>query len=216
MFTDYPTYSRYRTLMLMNPMFEGEDVYALQTALLDLKLLTSTDCDGKLGPKTSDAIKRAQQSLVSPTQAMIIDSAAGGITQTAIVQHICENRRLKYKLIKGLPFGPCMHESSCRVGSYSPQHYSDIGYDAGVTQRNTMFTPPKEGFNVPESIDALSANLRNYYDKFAGVSKDRRRWALATGSWNAPAYACFIAKEEGASGVSRRECAQPGSTARAT
>jgi peptidoglycan hydrolase-like protein with peptidoglycan-binding domain len=217
MFEDYPDYFLYRTLKLTSPRFQGEDVYALQTALVDMGMLASFDvCDGILGPQTSEAIKRAQEKLRATDAVIVVDGAAGGVTQTAITRLICENHRIKYKLPKGLPFGQCMHESSCRVGSYSPVHYNDIGYDAGVAQRNTIFTPAKEGFNVPASIDTLGANLRKFYDKFAGLEHERRRWELAAGSWNAPAFACFIAREEGASGVSRRECAQPGHNARTT
>lgn len=212
MFTAYPTYPTFRTLKLMRPYMQGEDVYALQTALVELKLLPSFDeCDGVLGPRTSDAIQRAQSKLNSALNPVVADGAAGGVTQIALVKKISADHRTKYHLPEGLPFGQCMHESSCRVGIYSPLHGDT--YDAGVAQRNTEFTPPPEGFNVPKSIDALGENLRKYFDKFAGLEHERRRWALAAGSWNAPAFACYLANEEGAS-VSKRECARPSEVSR--
>jgi hypothetical protein len=214
MFTAYPTYSPYRTLKLMSPYMQGEDVYALQTALHELKLLPSLDeCDGLLGPKTAAAIKSAQSMINTALEPVLADGAAGGVTQIALVKKISSDHRGKYRLPSGLPFGQCMHESSCRVGNYSPPHGDT--YDAGVAQRNTQFTETEQAFNVPLSIDALGNNIRRYYDKFQGVRKDWRRWELATGAWNAPAFACWIANEEGAS-VPRRETARPSSEARRT
>jgi hypothetical protein len=207
MFTAYPTFDRYRTLMLLSSRMTGEDVYALQTALKEFGVLSGT-ADGILGPITSDAIKSAQARLT-----LAVDGKAGNATQTALVRNLTEKLRVDFKLPHGLLFGQCLHESSCRVGNYSPLHGET--YDAGVAQRNTEFTKPQDGFNVPLSIDALGANLRKFYDKFAGVSNDRRRWQLAAGSWNAPAYACYIAKQEGAK-VSLRECARPSDSARVT
>jgi hypothetical protein len=67
---------------------------------------------------------------------------------------------------------------------------------------------------VPDSIEALGALIREHFDLFDGVA-EARRWALAQGAWNAPAYSCWIANEEGAH-VSRSRCAKPGDTARST
>ena len=66
---------------------------------------------------------------------------------------------------------------------------------------------------MPLSVDALGVNERKYYDKYAGVKDVKRRWMLAAGAWNAPAYACYMANEEGAN-VPKNETARPGPTAR--
>jgi hypothetical protein len=205
MFTEYPTYPTYRTLKLMTPRMSGEDVYALQTAMKEFGSFAG-DTDGILGPLTADAIKGTQARLT-----LAVDGLCGNNTQTGLVRNLTEKLRADFNLPRGLLFSQCLHESSCRVGNYSPLHGST--YDAGVAQRNTEFTKPEDGFNVPLSIDALGANLRKFYDKFEGVRDEARRWELASGSWNAPAYACFIANEEGAR-VSRRECAKPSDNAR--
>jgi peptidoglycan hydrolase-like protein with peptidoglycan-binding domain len=208
MFEKRPTYSPYRTLKLVSPRMQGEDVYALQTAMEDIGTFDH-ESDGVLGPITAQSISLTQRKL-----GLYVDGACGGMTQTALVKRICEAHRTKFKLPKGLPYGQCMHESSCRVGNYSPVHASDGGYDAGVAQRNTAYTKPEFGFNVPESIDALASNLRKYFDKFRGLEHEERRWELAAGAWNAPAFACYIARQEGADGVSRSETAKPSDNAR--
>src|SRR4051794_20933443 len=141
MFTDHPTYSPYRTLRLTDPHMHGEDVYALQSALHAVGVI-GEDWDGVLGPQTAKAIKSAQSKLK-----ISIDGLAGGGTQIALARFVCNQYRQRYSLPVGLPFGQCMHESSCRLGNYSPKHDGDE-YDAGVAQRNTAFTPPKDGFNV--------------------------------------------------------------------
>jgi hypothetical protein len=64
------------------------------------------------------------------------------------------------------------------------------------------------------SISALGADIRRHYDLFAGLPT-RRRWALAQGAWNAPAFACYIARQEGAFKVTTSMTLRPGTTARA-
>lgn len=208
MFDAYPTYDRYRTLRLTRPLQHGEDVYALQTALTALGVSPGAH-DGILGERTSNAITAAQVALD-----ITVDGLAGGGTQTALARRLTDKARTRYYLPRGLAFGQVSHESGCRVGNYSPQR-QDGSYDAGVAQRNTRYTPAEEGFTVPASIDALGARLRRYFDKFAGLEA-RRRWELAAGAWNAPAYACWIAREEGATDVPVGETAKPGPIARAT
>jgi hypothetical protein len=118
---------------------------------------------------------------------------------------------IENNLATGLLRGQLEHESSWRLGNYSMQ-YGDRSYDAGVAQRNTNFTAAKDGFNAPESIDALAVNIRQFYDKYAGVS-EARRWGLAAGAWNAPAYASWLANEAGAH-VPRNQTKQPSAAAR--
>src|SRR5580765_155404 len=161
MFTNYPRYDRYRTLKLMptsQPMMEGEDVYALQTAL------KSVGCDplgydGILGPNTAKAIKLAQSAL-----AIVVDGLAGPGTQTALCKKISIRETELCHLPAGLLMGQLTHESSCRLGNYSDLR-SDGTFDAGVAQRNTLHTPMIDGFNVGDSILELASTERKYFDK---------------------------------------------------
>lgn len=207
MFETVPTYDRYRTLRRTAPMMRGEDVYALQTGLHALGYNPGT-ADGILGDQTAAAIRAAQSGL-----GVTVDGLAGGGTQTAIAKKAADRARVLYSLPVGLAFGQIMHESSCRLGNYSPAR-SDGTYDAGVAQRNTKLTPAKNGFDVPTSVDALGARARQYFNKFAGLPL-KRRWELAAGAWNAPAYACWIAKNEGATKVATAETAKPSEASRA-
>lgn len=209
LFVEFPAYGRYRTLTFTDPLTEGEDVYALQTALQAFGEDPGV-IDGILGRNTFSAIVNAQGKLK-----IVRDGRAGGVTQTELTHNLADRARVKYSLPKGLVFGQLSHESGCRVGNYSPQR-ADGTFDAGVAQRNTKYTKPRDGFAVPSSIDALGSNLRKYYDKYVGVNQIGRRWALAAGAWNAPAFANWIARSEGAKSISTNETLRPGSTARET
>lgn len=195
MFTTYPTYFRYRTLGLTNPMMRGEDVYALQTALEECGYPCGAP-DGILGPITAKRITEFQAEM-----RLVSDGLAGGATQRALALDIARRSAAAAVIPYAAMRGQIELESGYRLGNYSPQR-PDNNYDAGVTQRNTKFTSPPDGFDAQKSIDALAANTRKHYDLFAGLNaNDRRRWALAQGAWNAPAFACFIARELGAQKV---------------
>lgn len=209
-FTAYPTYDRYRTLRLTTPQQRGYDVYALQTALIRQGFnLPQFGADGYFGKECDAAVRAAQKA-----NGLVVDGLAGGKTQEALAVKISQG----YAVETGVPaarlYGSMSHESGFRLGNYSDQR-DDGSYDAGVTQRNTRLTPAQEGFTVPESIEALAKRTKQYYVLFEGLATDRR-WDLAQGAWNAPAYACYIAKEEGAHGVPTNQTAKPGVTARAT
>lgn len=208
LFDGYPTYLRYRTLKLTEPRMKGEDVFAFQTAAKALSV-DPGPTDGILGPQTAAAIRGVQSKL-----SITVDGLAGGHTQGAI----CRFLAAAYSLPRGLLLGQLAAESGHRLGNYSPEHsHSAPGgpyYDAGVAQRNTRYTSPREAFDVPASIAKLADVLRVHYDKYEGVPTTRRRWELATGTWNAPAYAHWIARQEGATRVRVGETAQPSPTAR--
>jgi peptidoglycan hydrolase-like protein with peptidoglycan-binding domain len=183
MFAAFPSYARYRTLRLLEPRLRGEDVFALQVAVNEV-VGTALALDGILGPKTSQAIFKAQGEL-----SLVIDGKAGGLTQRGLALRIAVGKTtVPFNLIKG----QLEHESGYRLGNYSPQR-SDGSYDAGVAQRNTTYTPAREGFNPVKSIEALEANTRHYYDLYSGIEDETRRWGLAAGAWNAPAYANYLA-----------------------
>jgi hypothetical protein len=206
MFESIPTYNRYRTLYLTSPQLQGEDVFALQTALNELGF-NCGEPDGILGPATSASIKMAQRALL-----LVTDGKAGGDTQKAVTLELSERVAVDFRVPVSALKGQLEFESGYRLGNYSPPR-ADSSYDAGVAQRNTLFTPPDQGFDTLLSIRALCQNTRKHYDLFEGLPT-RRRWGLAQGAWNAPAYACYIAKEEGAFKVSTSMTARPSSAAR--
>lgn len=214
MFTAYPTYSKFRTLKLASPQMRGEDVYALQNALVDLGYsVGSAGADGFFGSDTDKAVRKFQEAVKAGDPKFVVDGLAGGGTQKAAAVRLAESA----SFASGVPikrlYGQLEHESSFRLGVYSIQ-YSNGSYDAGVAQRNTALTPAQEGYEVKDSIDALAARVKHYYALFSGLPTDRR-WDLAQGSWNAPAWACYIAKQEGATGVPANQTAKPSDANRA-
>lgn len=208
MFETIPTYNRYRTLFLTSPMLQGEDVYALQTALNELGFDVG-EADGFLGPATQAGIRAAQKAF-----ALVVDGKAGGGTQRELAMELAGRVASTVRVPVSAFRGQLEFESGYRLGNYSPPR-DDGSYDAGVAQRNTKFTPPAQGFDTQSSILRLGENTRKHYDLFAGL-ETRRRWALAQGAWNAPAFACYIAREEGATKVTAGMTARPGDTARKT
>src|SRR3954471_1445481 len=202
MFNAYPTYSRYRTLTLNPSPMKGEDVFALQTALNHGGFPAGAE-DGIFGSMTSDAVLRAQVAL-----GLLVDGKAGSVTQRSLALHIAQEVASRTHVLAAALKGQMEHESGFRLGNYSPQRANGT-YDAGVCQRNTQHTPAKEGFDVPESIDELAGVVRSHYNLFAGVGSTSRRWQLSQGAWNAPAFACYIAREEGASQVSKSLTLRP-------
>lgn len=219
MFDGFPEYPRFRALKLREELLVGEDVYAWQTAAAALGF--ATRADGVFGPKTAAMTEQVQDRL-----ALEPDGIVGPRTWGEAVNEIAIEARKEHRVAIGALYGQLAHESGLFGGNYSPLRedssaVADRGsglvgfsFDAGVAQRNSSHTPLEEGFDVPASIFVLAKNTREYYDLFEGVEKERR-WDLAQGAWNAPAFACWIANEEGAS-VARNRTARPGPTARAT
>lgn len=228
MFTDVPTYSTYRTLALVPAAkLRGEDVYALQTSfgVFGYELAPSGDitsgCDGILGSDTAKGIIHVQKLLQ-----IEVDGLAGGGTQQAICKSLCNNHAVAADLPPNLAFGQVMHESSCRLGNYSPRRVDKdaiqtwqpsalrgFSFDAGAAQQNSAFNKLAEAFDTPLAIHKLGLYLLDHYKLFAGVP-EKRRWMLASGAWNAPAYAKYIANEEGAK-VPVRDTARPSLDSRA-
>jgi hypothetical protein len=209
MFDAYPTYSRYRPLRLLETRMRGEDVYALQTGLHGVGEDVGPH-DGILGSLTDQAIRSFQVEA-----RLVSDGIAGPATQTAVTKTLALGDSRHFVLPDNLLFGQLTFESGCFVGNYSAIR-SDGSYDAGVAQRNTAHTPAEIGFDTPISIEALASNTREHYNLFAGVV-GRRRWELAAGAWNAPAFACLLAFREGAKGVPKaRQARSISDAARAT
>jgi peptidoglycan hydrolase-like protein with peptidoglycan-binding domain len=211
MFDAYPSYSPYRAMRLAAPQMMGQDIYALQLALNEIgKFDVPLQPDGVFGVKTGKAVVSVQKKLGVGS-----DGVAGGVTQRAMVTKFAAETARVRALPTGLPYGQIAHESSCLFGNYSAPR-SDGSYDAGVCQRNTSYTPPKEGFDPIKSVSALGKDERASFELYQGVTPARRRWELACGHWNAPAFANYIAREEGAKGVSGMLTARPTATARET
>lgn len=197
LFTSIPTYDKYRTLRLASPQQQGEDVYALQVALQEVGIPIGA-LDGILGPATADGILDAQVEFDGEFGIRLShDGLAGGMTQQVLARILIRNATRDHDIAQGAMRGQVEHESSFRLGIYSePRPAGD--YDAGVTQRNTAFTPPEQGFDAAASIVALARHLRAYYELYTGVVDEKLRWSLAQGSWNAPAYAGWFAQDAGA------------------
>jgi len=194
MFTTYPTYGKYRTLGPTVPALVGEDVYALQTGLNFLDYGAGAT-DGAFGGRTLGAVKVAQKVFD-----LEIDGLVGGMTWRALALGVSRPLCDKHKVPRSAIKGQLEFESGYRGGIYSPRR-PDGTYDAGIAQRNTQFHPPVSGFDMPVSIEMLIRNTRKYFDTFEGVPSQFRRWSLAQGAWNAPAFACYLAREEGAKKV---------------
>lgn len=207
-FDAYPNHNRYRALHVTDPLQRGLDVYALQTALTGCGFDPGPH-DGILGRTTGAAIRSAQQ-----RYALVIDGIAGGLTQRALALDVAIRVSATHRVTAGALKGQLEHESSLRLGNYSAQR-PDGSYDAGVAQFNTAHTPASEGFDAPVSIDRLARTVRKHFDLFDGVPA-RRRWALAQGAHNAPAYACWIARAEGALNVTSGMTLRPSVAARST
>jgi Putative peptidoglycan binding domain len=207
MFSHIPTYDKYRTLKLGMPKTPSEDVYALQRALDELGCEPG-DSDGIFGPLTDRATRKAQTRL-----GLTVDGAAGELTQRALAMTIADPVAASKHVRREVMKGQMEHESSFRLGIYSDAR-PDGSYDAGVTQRNTQHTPAMQGFDPFLSIVSLAVTVRKHYDLFEGVLPERRRWMLAQGAWNAPAFACYLARAEGATKVTKAMTRQPSAASR--
>jgi hypothetical protein len=201
MFRTYPTYHPYRTLQLLNPMLEAEDVYALQIALNECGFGCGVT-DGIFGIQTMWAVKAAQKA-----HFLTVDGKAGGLTQRALALDLAIDASKRTGVLYSGLRGQLELESGYRLGNYSLL-WADRTYDAGIAQRNTQVTSPAQGFDPRLSIDALAEVIRKHYFLFEGLTL-RRRWSLAQGAWNAPAFACYIAREEGATKVTEAMTLKP-------
>lgn len=209
MFTSYPTYSKWRPLKF--GVTPGEDVYALQSALNDVQN-AGLVLDGAFGKLTGQAVLEFQQDAVKgdPTIGEA-DGIAGTLTQRALTLLLC--RRVSSE--SGVRFlalkGQTEHESSHRPGMYSPLHYPGTvkqSWDSGAAQENSLIkfdalddslsARVRRAFTPLFAIRDLAARIVEYRDHFGAIESYDRRLQLAQGCWNAPAWACHIAYEEGA------------------
>jgi hypothetical protein len=202
MFTAYPTYNPYRVLYDRKPKglprLFGEDVYALQCAL-NYFVGAGLKLDGILGKLTADAIEAAQIALgFTGTQ---IDRAAGQLTQRRLELAILTGRVAPGSKWYRLETGQLEHEASFLMGNYSALRGDFPDFDAGAAQRNGRFHPLADAFNPVDSINLLVSSNKDAYRRYVDTSQFRphtddpeiRRFKLAAGSWNAPAFADYYA-----------------------
>lgn len=211
MFNTRPQYEKYRALHLVTPLLVGEDVYALQTALNDV--LTQRDIpqiapDGWFGEDTLKATKAVQSVLK-----LVVDGRVGPATWNAVGKDVAVRARQRHHIAIGLLYGQLAHESSLRGGMYSDLNRNGT-WDVGIAQLNSHVHPDfKASFTVPYAVNLTAKQTREFYEEFAGVA-ERRRWALAAGAHNAPAWARYLAREEGATRVRKADTALPTATQR--
>lgn len=204
MFSGYPTYNPYRVLALSpgQPLLGepsgAEDVYALQCGINAIVNITPIATDGILGRQTSNAIVRVQRQLGFTGDE--IDGKAGQVTQRAIAVRLgrmfVQGQVVPLWLVKGqLAF-----ESSYLLGNYSRPMRPDGTYDAGVAQLNVAYHRPVDAFNPVHAIGFLVSETRQahlaYQDTRRFIGSDQseaRRWKLAAGHHNAPAYTNYLA-----------------------
>jgi len=179
----------------------GWDVYALQTGLREAGYdIGSFGADGWFGTDVQIAVKEFQSG-----RGLDADGIAGIITQTYIIKTLAPEATAKYRLPRNALKGQIEKESGNQLGNHSGE-YSDGSLDIGVTQRNTRYHSYEDGFDVGDSIEYLAAYIRERFDKYNDPScvqrlKDRglpatdprRKWELAQGAWNRPAYANYLA-----------------------
>ena len=195
LFAAYPTYDPYRPLELRDPYIFGEDVFALQTALS--ALVSEITTDGWYGEQTDNALDQFQER----NGIWVPRPISGPTTQERIVRTFI-SRTTSVKWRRRQMLGQIEKESSLLLGNYSAQR-DNGSYDAGVTQRNTQFTHPRQGFNVPLSIQVLFDVVGEFYARYedtskflpwgGGYTKERRRKLLAIGAWNGWAYTNYLA-----------------------
>lgn len=195
---DAPNAYRYR------PLKKGDfgwDVYALQTGLREAGYdIGASGADGWFGADVDESVKAFQQA-----HSLGVDGIAGILTQTYIVKVLAPLATAKYKLPRNALKGQIEKESGNQIGNHSLE-YSDGSFDIGVTQRNTRYHTFEDGFDVGDSIEYLAAYIRERFDKYCEPScKERlaarglpatdwrRKWELAQGAWNRPAYANYLA-----------------------
>lgn len=183
------TTGRYR----YRPLKQGDkgwDVLALQTALAAVRH-DPGGADGDFGPRTHEAVRGLQERM-----GLIVDGIAGVVTHRAAALQMIWPTQRAHRLPPGLMRGQVEYESAFLLGNHG-ERYGDGWYDVGLTQRSTRYTPIREGFDAPASLEALGKQLRAKYDEYQRLGKvtdERRLWELAAGSWNAPAWADRLAR----------------------
>ncbi len=179
----------YKPLRLTDPLQRGAPVFELQAHLGRLGYdLGPARADGILGKDTAAAIRKFQGDVK-----LTVDGVAGPVTQHAVViasaEKIARERGIDPRRIRG----QVEKESSGLVGVVT-KVYPDGSYDRGAAQENSGIFPDEQRAFGPEAIDHLCNRILRFEKYLQGFVKEPyRRWNLAQGAWNRPAYACWLA-----------------------
>jgi hypothetical protein len=189
-----PAAYAYRPLRPRDPMLVGWDVFALQTALNAFAAGLAED--GVLGRRTAQAIRDYQDNTD-----LTSDGVAGTATQKHLALRIMRRACADYTVPTKLEYGQLERESGFILGNQSAMRDDDgdgdlDSADLGVAQRNSSYLFARsQGFDVPDSIYTLCRQVRDYHTKYRQMGvDDPRAWALAAGSWNAPAWTDTLAE----------------------
>ena len=180
---------QYRALRLTDPLQFGWDVYALQTGLNGLRGVYHEALyeDGWLGVRTAERILDFQV-----RNSLEEDGIAGVVTQRVVALKLAAREGAVHDIPAGLLKGQLEYESSYWLGNHTAP-YGDGSRDCGVAQRNTRYAGIEACFNTAMSVAMLAATLKTKWTAYAKVADNRRRWELAAGSWNRPAYTDALA-----------------------
>lgn len=183
-------------------------VWALQTALnLHGHGLV---VDGVFGRLTDRSVRLWQEG-----RGLTVDGIAGGATQRDLVAVAVENLAPRLGLRVDAILHQVTHESGRLVGNHTAR-YSDRSFDAGLAQTNTRFHAIEHGFDADYALSTLCKFVRVRHDAYSKPDPQRparlaarglptpgpaRRWELAHGSWNRPAWAAWLAGQSGSDPV---------------
>jgi peptidoglycan hydrolase-like protein with peptidoglycan-binding domain len=177
----------------------GYDVWALQRLLNEHG--HELTVDGSFGTSTDESVRVWQEG-----RSLVVDGVAGPVTQRDMVLVLSPRFRERYQLPPSALKGQLSHESGCIVGNHTAR-YSDGSYDGGIAQCNSRFHIPENQFDAAYSLETLAKTVRGRFDAYRPTEATKRelarrdlpvpdlkrRWQLAMGSWNRPAWTNWLA-----------------------
>jgi hypothetical protein len=168
----------------------GWDVWALQVALNSHQKTFPIVEDGIFGPQTKQCVEREQKN----HHLAVVDGICGPATQGAIFAVECAAAEAKYGIPKGLIRGIGLGESGYFFACVSGPN-SNGSWDAGTIQDNILASQVTStaawhnAFDIRHSVLKTAAELRAFYDNWAGSAPPERIWKAALLNHNFPAAA---------------------------